>query len=162
MLSSALVQLHNDIARAMPQLIDNGPKSNLSNDERNMHLLTLGIPFLQMFQLQVRRLVYAGELYLCFYLVTPDASFLLGSSDALAQTPLVAGVKTKLRSGLANLAAQNRAGSCSVDGVSSKFQRLGNIKSNQPYLSKIHSAADLGGSSTLFADATALNEAEPS
>ena len=46
----------------MPQLIDDGPKENLTDDKRDMYLLTLGIPFLQSFQLQVRRLIYAGNL----------------------------------------------------------------------------------------------------
>ena len=44
----------------MPQLINDGPKSTLLSADRDAYLLSLGIPFLQMFQLQVRRLVYAG------------------------------------------------------------------------------------------------------
>ena len=47
----------------MPVLIDEGPKSSLSSADRDMYMLTLGIPFLQLFQLQVRRLVFAGSLH---------------------------------------------------------------------------------------------------
>ena len=64
--SSSLVRLHNEIARAMPQIIDDGPKPTLAPTERDAYMLSLGLPFLQMFQLQVRRLVYAGNfLKLC-------------------------------------------------------------------------------------------------
>ena len=80
----------------------------------------------------------------------------------MAQTPLVAGVKNKLLTGLANLTSHTRAGNTTENGAPTKFQRLRDIPSDQPFLSRRHSAAAIGGLPTLYAGSTTINKADPS
>ena len=61
MIRYLLSSLHNQIAHTLKQLALPGPLTSLSENDREMYLVTLGVPFLQAFQLQARRVVNASK-----------------------------------------------------------------------------------------------------
>lgn len=61
--SPSLIQLHNHISAAMQIIQDAGPSPEITDtEEHKTFLKAAGIPFLQAFQVNVRRACVAGNL----------------------------------------------------------------------------------------------------